>query len=301
MDWETKLIKVYFLVSEYSWIFEVYNERYSRNNTPKFTDIEVASIYIFCTIDDFKLQTKKSIYKYADRHLRSWFPELPKYEAFNHRVNKLNECFRHLATFINKDKIAQHPDFQHQTIEYSGDSMPIFMAKGVRGVKAKVATEIANFGYCATKKMYYHGLKLHNLNVVASDKSLPHPVLSTLSSASAHDYEVFKNELLHLAQNSKCYLDSAYYDVKNKEFILQKYNVTICAIAKRKRGQKELFTDQKIQNTAISRLRQPIEGFFNWLIEKTGIQDASKTRATKGILSHVYGKIAASAVFLAIF
>ncbi|MFT6741064.1 MAG: hypothetical protein ACJAVF_002578, partial [Paraglaciecola sp.] len=30
MDWETKLIKVYFLVSEYSWIFEVYNERYSR-------------------------------------------------------------------------------------------------------------------------------------------------------------------------------------------------------------------------------------------------------------------------------
>jgi hypothetical protein len=66
-------------------------------------------------------------------------------------------------------------------------------------------------------------------------------------------------------------------------------------------GQKELFTDQKIQNTAISRLRQPIEGFFNWLIEKTGIQDASKTRATKGILSHVYGKIAASAVFLAIF
>ncbi|MFT5748122.1 MAG: hypothetical protein ACI920_003516, partial [Saprospiraceae bacterium] len=96
-------------------------------------------------------------------------------------------------------------------------------------------------------------------------------------------------------------LDSAYYDVKNKEFILQKYNVTICAIAKRKRGQKELFADQKIQNTAISRLRQPIEGFFNWLIEKTGIQDASKTKATKGILSHVYGKIAASAVFLAIF
>lgn len=301
MDWETKLIKVYFLVSEYSWIFEVYNERYSPNNTPKFTDIEVASIYIFCTIDDFKLKTKKSIHQYADRHLRSWFPELPKYEAFNHRVNELSECFRHLATFINKERIAQHPDFQHQVIEYSGDSMPIFMAKGVRGATAKVATEIANFGYCATKRIYYHGLKLHNLNVVASQKCLPHPALSTLSSASAHDYEVFKNELLHLARNSKCYLDSAYYDLKNKDFILKQYNVVICAIAKRKRGQKELFADQKLQNTAISGLRQPIEAFFNWLIEKTGIQNASKTRATKGILSHVYGKIAASAVFLAIF
>ena len=33
----------------------------------------------------------------------------------------------------------------------------------------------------------------------------------------------------------------------------------------------------------------------------TGIQNASKTRATKGILSHIYGKIAAASVFLAIF
>lgn len=301
MDWETKLIRTYFIVSEYSWIFEVHNERFSNNNTPKFTDIEVASIYIFCTIDDFKLRTKKAIYEYANRHLRSWFPKLPKYEAFNYRVNELNECFRYLAVFINKEKIAQHADFHKEKIEYAGDSMPIVMAKGVRGATAKVATEIANLGYCATKKMYYYGLKLHNLNVVASSNHLPHPALSTLSSASAHDYNVFKNELLHQARNSKCYLDSAYYDLSNKEFIEQEYNVTICAIAKRKRGQIELFFDQKLQNTAISRLRQPIEGFFNWIIEKTDIQNASKTRATKGVLSHVYGKIAAAAVFLAIF
>ena len=179
--------------------------------------------------------------------------------------------------------------------------MPIIMAKGARAVNAKVAPEIANLGYCATKKMHYHGLKLHNLNVVASDKRLPHPDLTALSSASAHDYDVFKNELLHLARNSTCYLDSAYYDIGNKDFIEQEYNVTICAIAKRKRGQQELFSDQKIQNTAISRLRQPIEGYFNWFIEKTGIQNASKTRATKGVLSHLYGKVAAAAVFLAIF
>lgn len=301
MDWETKLIEVYFLVSEYSWIFEVHNERFSHNNTPKFTDIEVASIYIFCTIDEFNLHTKKSIHQYAQRHLRSWFPDLPKYEAFNHRVNKLSECFRQLAACINKDKIAQHPDFQYQSLEYSGDSMPIVMSKGARSSNAKVALEIANLGYCATKKMFYHGLKLHNLNVVASENRLPHPALSTISSASAHDYNVFKNELLHLARNSKCYLDSAYYDLKNKDFIFDKYNVTICAIAKRKRGQKVLPADLNYHNTAISRLRQPIEGFFNWLIQKTGIQNASKTRATKGVLSHVYGKIAASAVFLAVF
>ena len=72
-------------------------------------------------------------------------------------------------------------------------------------------------------------------------------------------------------------------------------------LKKKKRGQKELFADQSYRNTMISSVRQPIEAFFNWLIEKTNIQNASKTRATKGVLSHIYGKIAAASVFIAIF
>jgi len=301
MDWETKLIKTYFLVSKYSWIFDVFNERFSNNNTPKFTDVEVATIYFFCTIDNLKLDTKKSIYEYANRHLRSWFPDLPKYEAFNYRINKLSDSFRYLAIAVNEDYISKHVDFQRDIIEYVGDSMPIIMAKGSRSLSAKVATEIASRGYCATKKMWYHGLKLHNLNVVASQAQLPHPATSTLSSASKHDYEVFKNDLLPLLQNATCYLDSAYFDEANLKYYKEQYGVTIHAIAKRKRGQKLLFADQNYQNTIISSLRQPIEAFFNWLIEKTNIQNASKTRATKGILSHVYGKIAAASVFIAIF
>jgi hypothetical protein len=301
MDWETKLIKTYFLVSEYFWVFDVFNERFSNNNTPKFTDIEAATIYIYCTIDDFSLEEKKEIYTYADRHLRSWFPTLPKYEAFSYRINQLSECFRYLAMFINKDYISQHVDFQNDITEFLGDSMPIMMAKGSRSFSAKVAPEIAAQGYCATKKMYYHGLKLHSLNVMASEAKLPHPKFSALSSAAVQDYEVFKNDLLPLLKNSKCYLDSAYFDEANKAYYLEEFNVTIHAIAKKKRGQKTLFADQSYQNTAISKVRQPIESFFNWLIQKTSIQNASKTRATKGVLSHVYGKIAAASVFLAIF
>ncbi len=141
---------------------------------------------------------------------------------------------------------------------------------------------------------------------MASEAKLPHPTISTLSSASEHDYEVFKNDLLPLLRNSICYLDSAfldsaYFDEGHRAYYKEKYGVTIHAIAKRKRGQKALFSDQNYQNTMISSIRQPIEAFFNWLIEKTNIQNASKTRATKGILSHIYGKIAAASVFIAIF
>ncbi len=45
---------------------------------------------------------------------------------------------------------------------------------------------------------------------------------------------------------------------------------------------------------AVSSLRQPIESYFNWLIEKTDIQRASKVCSTKGLLVHRFGKIAAA-------
>lgn len=48
----------------------------------------------------------------------------------------------------------------------------------------------------------------------------------------------------------------------------------------------------------VSKIRQPIESFFNWLIEKTDIQRASKVRSTKGLLVHVFGKMAAAFIGL---
>jgi len=42
------------------------------------------------------------------------------------------------------------------------DSMPIILAQRGRRFNAKVAPQIAtNNGYCATKKLYYYGIKLH--------------------------------------------------------------------------------------------------------------------------------------------
>ena len=53
-----------------------------------------------------------------------------------------------------------------------------------------------------------------------------------------------------------------------------------------------------LYSTAVSKIRQPIESLFNWLIEKTDIQRASKVRSTKGLLIHIFGRIAAAFTFL---
>lgn len=51
-------------------------------------------------------------------------------------------------------------------------------------------------------------------------------------------------------------------------------------------------------STAVSRVGQPIASFFNWNIEKTKIQKASKVRLSKGLLIHLFGKIAAAFIYL---
>ncbi len=53
-------------------------------------------------------------------------------------------------------------------------------------------------------------------------------------------------------------------------------------------------------STAVSKVRQPIEAIFNWLIEKAGIQNASKVRSTRGLMVHAFGRLAAAFITLAI-
>ncbi|MGQ1910038.1 hypothetical protein ACT3CE_09645 [Marinifilum sp. RC60d5] len=53
-------------------------------------------------------------------------------------------------------------------------------------------------------------------------------------------------------------------------------------------------------STAVSRIRQPVEAIFNWLIEKTDIQKASKVRSTKGLMIHTFGRLAAAFIALAL-
>ena len=51
-------------------------------------------------------------------------------------------------------------------------------------------------------------------------------------------------------------------------------------------------------STAVSKVRQPIESFFNQLNEKTKIQEAQKVRSTSGLLIHTMGKIAVAFIYL---
>jgi hypothetical protein len=289
------------LVALYLYICHMYDselksicKRFSNNNQPAFTDQEVLTIYLYVmhTEQRFKL---KQIYNFASEYLRSWFPLLPSYEAFDMRINRLGEALKHLSIQILSDNC---PDSCHFDVSLL-DSLPIITCSGKR--TARVATEITDKGYCSTKDMFYYGLKLHAL-AYHHPNHLPFPESIVISPASENDLNVYKQNWSDIA-NRFFYGDKIYNDSEFFTQIVEKKNSVMLTPVKAVKNQPECIKQRDkaandLFSTAVSRVRQPIESLFNWLIEKTDIQRASKVRSTKGLLVHVFGRIAAAYLFL---
>jgi hypothetical protein len=295
-----RLISIYFLINTTAYS-RIAGDllRQSNNDCPEFTDEELMTVYLFGIIQR-KYSEKKDIYQYTQDHLLDWFPKLPKYEAFSKRLNRISQAFMQLMNYLYERQ--ELPNWLIQAgyrIDATVDSLPIMLVKGSLSDSAKVATEIANKGYCATKKTFYHGLKAHSLNIVIPNE-LPKMSNLVFSAAAESDNTIFKEQIAPCVPiNLNIHADKAYHDASATEQ-LKDYDILMSAIQKRKRGQAELNADQKLMNTIFSSIRQPIESFFNWVIEKTDIQVASKVRSTNGLLLHIYGKIAA-ALIISIF
>ena len=294
MAWQDTLIQLYlYICDQHHRHLAHLAERFSNNQTtPRFTDEEVLTIYQFGLIRQHK--TLRALYDYTGDHLSEWFPHLPSYGGFVQRLNRLCDLFPVLIEQIVK----AYPQHQiTQTVRII-DSMPILMAQQNRASRASVAPELANKGYCATKRMYYYGVKLH---VVAQQRSgmLPLPEYIGLTAGSEHDL-VAMRRIAHQLHDSHLYGDKAFQDATLEKQLAEDQNVGLFTPVKKPKGQAERPLTDRAFSEAVSRVRQPIESLFNWIEEKTGIQCASKVRSYQGLLVHVFGRLAA-AMFLLVF
>lgn len=287
MDWEIQLISLYlFICNTYQHKLASYCERRAPHVNLQFSDEEVLTLYLYGIMEG-------AIHQYASyfktrKHLMGWFPHLPGYVAFDQRVNQLHDVFIPLVDLISTKLSCKVPSFTVLT-----DSMPIIMAQQGRRFHAKVAPEIAtNNGYCATKKLHYYGIKLH---VVAYRRvgALPLPVCIGLTNAGLHDRKAFEQILPFLPKHiTECFADKAY-QIEDDPIHTECETILFTPV-KKKKGQNHRDAADHLLSTAISRIRHPIESFFNWIQEKTGIQTASKVHSYKGLIVHTFGKLAAA-------
>ena len=293
MAWEDTLIQLYLYISQqHRHDLAAYAHRFSNNDAPTFTDQGVLTIYLFGLIKQHK--TLKAIYDYARDHLADYFPQLPSYGGYVQRLNRLSDVFPVLIE--NVLEACPHEGVIENVRLI--DSMPIIMAGQQRASRAKVAPDFANKGYCASKQMYYYGVKLHVLGL-RREGTMPLPEQVGLTPGSENDLVALRPILPHLS-DTELYADKAYLDAQMAKKLVQEQNVGISTPIKKKKGQGELTMTDRAFSQAVSRVRQPIESLFNWIEEETGIQCASKVRSHQGLLVHVFGRFAA-AMYLLVF
>lgn len=286
MNWQNQLIYVYLNVCEF-FLQEspAQNLRISPNSNPIFTDQEVITVYVFGIMQG--CTNIKKIHKYITEHLYEWFPKIPEYAGYDYRLNLLEEVFNKFCIFFVQKLNSKNTSKENIIVV---DSMPIILAKGFRSTCAKVAKSICTQGYCASKKLYYWGLKLHLFSDYV-DNTLPVPKLLKITTAKTHDLTAVKEDFFEF-ENHKFIGDKAY-GKKALKIKLAEKNIELHTPVKLTKSKKHLTSDESAYSRVVSSFRQSIEIFFNWIIEMTGIQSASKTRSKKGLMVHVFGRLAA--------
>ena len=155
---ELELIRLYFYLCDCNDnLLCAYCQRFSPNATPnneKLTDAELLTIYFYCRRYEGK-HSKTAIYDFAQRYMKSWFPDLSAYANFNSRLNNLGAALPYLVEqMLNEVQNIENQDIDEEVSLM--DSLPIMLCSGKR--RGKVAPELSEKSYCSTKGIYYFGV-----------------------------------------------------------------------------------------------------------------------------------------------
>jgi len=277
MEWEFQLVGDYIAIE--STLQRISPESLSRTPPGQISDTEVLTIYFWGLRTGHRSIT--TIHRYVRAHLREWFPALPGYQQYVKRINRLADL---LESIFGVLCFADESDVDKAVI----DSMPIVIASSSRSGRASVAPDLCSKGYCASKKMYYYGCKLHL--VVSGDRnSAPYSMLAgDISPASEHDIGYLKRSHL-LIKASSLYGDKAYLSNPLAREMFKTDLKLICP-PKKPRG-KAMSLGSQLIGALISGTRQTIETAFGWIQRKTGISKASNVRSSQGLRRHIFGAL----------
>ena len=181
--WKLQLIELYCTVCDDHNTIEYKTQRLSNNFRPKFLDEECITVYLWGILKRrFEL---RAIYDYVKEHLADWFPNIPSYQAFCYRLNRLSSAIQYLAEHW-MDRLTE---ISGTDMSYLVDSCPIILAKQKRSSHAKIAPELCDKGYNSSRDEYFYGVKLHAFATHHAG-NLPTACAVMISRASEHDLPI---------------------------------------------------------------------------------------------------------------
>ena len=215
----------------------------------KMSDAEIISIAL---LTECLHMTQNAGYNFLKKN----YPKLVNYcdrTRFNRTLNNLVLVIQLIRRKFKTDV----------KIEYSiVDSFPLVSNKFGRALFGKRLRDICSYGYCASKKEHYYGMKIH---VITDLKGDPIDYIATKANI---DDRIPIYELIDLVNTDVIFGDKGYFKSGFYEELKNETGVKLIAL--RKKNMKEPLTHSF--KKLITKLRRRIETTFDQLSEHFNIE-----------------------------
>ena len=241
--------KIFEIVSKLYEIYVPKNIKERKNKEKaKMSDAEIISIQLLIECIG---KTQNAGYLF----LQANYPKLVNYVERS-RFNRLVSSLFTIIKAIRKN-MPRNETCQFKIV----DSFPLVVNKFGRAYFGKRLREYSSYGYCASKKETYYGMKVH---VITDLYGNPIDYLLTKANVDDRDalYELSDIVYIHTLFGDKGYVGKVSEELKNEK------GINLYAL---KRGNSKNPLPKPFRNM-ISKVRRRIESTFNQLVEHFNIE-----------------------------
>ena len=249
-------------------------DRVKRGPKPQYKDSFIISLVIIRYL--LGMNSERSFLRHIRDNHAHIFPQLPEQSWFNRKCRRL----RHVAKQIQQQLVMSHLQDNLRII----DSTPIPVVKRYRGAYSACFPrgKQTNYGYCASKREYYYGVKLSLIITLEG-------VITAVGihAGNAHDLTALKDMLREIdISNMTLVGDKGYYDGELRTYFNNRAGRLVVPDKKRHhpfttKEDRQLLRKRSIVETVNSQLKDHMR------IEQT------LARSYEGLLTRLGGAILA--------
>lgn len=210
-----QIITIYCLCADFVAAYGYHDDPQAKMTTPEVMTAALVAAWFF---SGNQTQSRSFLSEHG------YMPTMLSASRFNRRLHAIPETLWQ-GLFALLGQIHQQ---HNKEAVYSLDTCPVPVCDNIRIRRCRLYRGEDYRGYCASKRRYYFGLKLH-LVVTSTGK----PVEIVLTPASTGDVSGLRLLGLELPEEADLYADKAYNDYTVEDTLLETAQVHLCAQRKR--------------------------------------------------------------------